>query len=268
MGLTRFAGWYYFEDPAVPDDEAAAIAILRARMGASFATSPTDAELSALVERAVRFVEKVTEQFFTVRIGQLKLRGNGEPRLSLPFPVVSTDQGSTGLTEILIEDDPTAIDPIDYWVNDGAWDGPEDPRKDAFVEFRIGRSFGSFVSRPPGSDTLRIFPYGVGNIAVTSAWGFLDQDGKTPADLLHAIVRLCVLTVGDADDACAVDDQRRGALIAESVQGRAYTYAAHAISSGLTLDRTIDQVLRMYHRPASVVVSRPPARKGRRYYYP
>ena len=260
MALSNREGWRYFD----ADDQATALLALRARMGDSFATDPDDAALTILIERMVRFLERATKRFFVKREGVLRLRGSGEPRLWLPFPIVATDQGGTGLVSVTFFDDSEPQTIEDFTVNDGAWEGDDDPRDDPFIEYAIDTFGSQFVSRPPVfAGSLRHFPYGVKNIIVDASWGYLEPDGAVPELILHVLARLCVLNVDPNDDLCAVDDRRRGALIAESTRGRSYQVAAHAVSGGITLDREIDQILRSYKRPPTVTVSRPPARRGR-----
>ena len=262
MPLSNREPWRYFD----ANDEPTAMLALRARMGTSYATVPDDATLADILDRSVRFVERATQRFFVRRDGEIKLRGAGEPRQSLPFPVISVDQGATGVTSVTIDDDTDPIDVEEYVVNDGAWEGPEDPRTDPFIEWAVS-GFGSFVSRPPEIATSRRrFAYGVGNIAVSASWGFVEPDGTTPIMILHMLARLCILNSAPNDDLCAVDDKKRGALLSESTSGRSYQMALHAVSSGLTLDREIDLILREYKRPPEVYISRPPARRGRTRY--
>ena len=264
MPLSNREPWRYFEDPSDPNDEAAALLLLRGLMGASFASAPNDAVLTNILARSVRFFERVTRRFFVRRDGTLDIDGTDAPRLWLPFPVVSLDQDNTALpVEVSIgEGDP--LEPQLYDVNDGAWEGEDDPRDDPFIE-HSNDSTGTVVSTPPRTYNAARWPYGVRNVHVTASWGYLEPDGAVPPLVQHALARLCVLNSAPNDDLSAVEDRRRGALLSESVEGRSYQLASHAISGGLTLDREIDQILRSYKRPPAAHISRPPRRRARAF---
>lgn len=254
MPLTNREHWRYFEDPGTPDDEAAAIALLRARLGTSYATTPDDATLSAILKRSVRLLERATQRFFVQRVGRLDLAGTGVGRLWLPFPVVSTDQGGTGVTEVVIDNgDP--LEAASYDANDGAWEGPDDPREDPYLEWARTGPWSSLPSQPPRRELGgRTWPLGTKVVGVTASWGYLDEDGTTPEPILHALARLVILNTPALDDPGACADARAGAIVSETTQGRSYTYTDRVAGTGLTLDREIDSILRSYRRPPEAYV--------------
>ena len=274
MALNNREPWRYFEDPSVPNDEAAALLLLREYVGPSFAApNPDDATLSRLLAGRVAQLERVTKRWFVRRDGTLDLHGTDAPRIWLPAPVIAATQTGAALTtpilapSITIWDGPDPEDPEEYAVHAGAWEGYNDPRDDPFAEWIGDRLFDSSISRPPEIETgARVWPYGVQNIHVTASWGYLEEDGTTPELIRQALALMCVLWAEGNDDCAAISDRRRGALIAESTQGRSWTYSASGTSAGPTNQREIDQILRDYTRPPEATISRPPRRRGRARY--
>lgn len=248
MALDPIQPWHYF-DPAV---EATALADLRARMGASFASSPDDATLKRLLARVVKFLHSRTGQFFLIRSGDLRVNGLGGDHLPLPYPVVSTDQGGAGVTSILVDGFDTAIDSQAYRVNDGAIDGPEDPRLYPFVE-RAPYQSGAIIYGPLWSSGA-LFPKGSRNILITADWGYVEEDGSTPEEILYFIARACVVMAPTPDDYDGQEDKRRGAIVMEQTRGRMVQMAQESVSRGILLDRELDEILAHYTRPAPVVI--------------
>lgn len=256
--LTNREPWRYFEDPGTPDDEAAALVLLRARMGTSYATVPDDVELTRILTRAVRLLERYTKRFFVLRVGTLTLDGTNAERLWLPFPVVSIDQGGAGagVTAVAIGDaDPLEVDAYD--VNDGAWEGYDDPRSDPAINWARTGPYSALPSQPPRRELgSRSWPAGMRNISVTASWGYLEEDGTIPELIQHALARLVILNIAPLDDeAACLDARTAGALVSETTTGRSYTLNSASVGMGLTLDREIDSILRSYRRPPDAYVS-------------
>lgn len=266
MSLSALEPWHYFDAA----DQGDALDALRARMGATYATTPDDDQLLLVLRRSVEMLHRATDRFFVARTGSILLGGNGTPRLELPFPVASADQvDAGGITEIIVGDPDTedAVDADLYAVNDGALPGPLDPRNNPFVEMVVP-SAGGAVSRPPiWPGKAGTWPYGVNNIRLTGTWGYLEEDGSTPELILHFLARMCILNAPELDDGDGQEDKRRAAIQSESTQGRSYTLGSVALSAGLTLDRELDSILRSFRRPPRAIVSRAPKRGLRSRYW-
>lgn len=262
MALALSTPWHYFADiPGGSDTIVEARTALRGFMGTSFASSPADAVLDQALELAVRRFEAATGRFFAKIDGSLVLHGNGEPRLPLPHPVVSSDQSGNGITSITFEGDDAAQDSDLYTVNEGACDGPDDPRLNPFVEFVPASST---VSVSPESYGSGLFPYGVRNVTIVGSWGYLDQDGRTPILVRKAVAAMTIRELAALDDCDDQEDLRRGAVTSELVAGRTTSVHENAVGRGLTTDREIDLVIRRFRRPPRATISRPPRRNRRR----
>lgn len=257
MALSSSTPWHYF---GTVDQDTSRTA-LRDLMGSSYASAPADAVLDAALARAVRFFEAATGRFFVSIVGTITLHGNGEPRLSLPHPVVSADQGGTGITSITFGDDASAQDSALYAVNDGASDGPDDPRLNPFVEFVPASSTTSVSPESYGSG---LFPYGVRNVAIVGEWGYLEPDGSTSVLVQEAIAALTIRKLGAFDDQDDQEDLRRGAVTSESTAGRTGSFHENAVGRGVTTDREIDLLIRRFRRPPRATIARPPRRNQRR----
>lgn len=259
MALDAYDPWEYFGTT-----KTTAIAALRARLGATYATSPVDADLLATLRLAVEYLHRATDRWFVVRTGTLELDGTDAPVLWLPIPVVSVAQGGSGVTSVRLADDTEAIDPTSYVVVDGALPGPDDPR----LNPRIERVTASRTSTPPiAYGRASVWPAGAKNVLVTGSFGYVEEDGSTPELIRRALARLVVYSLPAADAVEDAEDRKRGAIVWEAVRGRSYTLGAHAAGGGLTLDRETDAILRSFRRPPDAKISRPPRRGARSRYY-
>lgn len=261
-GLAKPAAWEHFSDDTDADDaEDDALTALRARLGASYASAPDDAELLAALSRAVAFLERATGRWFTVRTGTLKISGTGTQRLFLPLPVVSEDQGGTGVTAIKFGTDTTALDADFYTVSDGAGLPGRDPRDQPVIDLVGETSGATFVSRPPSWESWTHWPLGVRNINVTASWGYVDELGNTPELARQALALLLVRELTRPEDAEGRDDLRRGAILSESTQGRSYTLDRAGAGAGLTTDRELDILIGSLKAPPVPRIPMPPNRR-------
>jgi hypothetical protein len=267
--LSHPEAWRYFLPAGVEgeDPEADALAALRAELGASYTDAPDDGPLTTALEAARDFLEAATGRFFVARTGVLHLDGNRGSRLWLPFPVVSVSQlEGAGVTEILIGTDTTAVDSEFYTVNDGAGLGSSDPRDNPWIEL-VAPEGATFATRSPEPGNLATWPLGVASIHVTATWGYLDQAGAVPALVRRALALLVIRHLVTPDDPDGLEDLHRGALVAESTQGRSYQLGDRAVGGGPTTARELDLLIARFRAPARVTLpSPPPRRRSRRLY--
>jgi len=258
MALPAILPWNYFHASV----QATARTALRALMGTSYASSPTDALMDAALSRAVSYVHGTTGRFFLLRTGTLLVNGTGGRILDVPYPVVSVGQGGTGITSVTVEDDSTAMDTDLYSVRDGAGMGmdADDPRNYPQVILKAGKGDPQW----PGS--YGVWPYGIENVTLVGDFGYLEPDGSTPPLILSALARLTILQTAPLDDDDARADRVMTGIKSETVQGRAYTLGEGVIGGGITTEREIDQILAHYRRPPRVRAGRP-RRMGRTRYY-
>lgn len=259
MALSLSTYWHYWGTT----DQATSRTALRTQMGTSYTNSPADATLDLAWERAVRFFEEATGWFFVKVDGELDLNGNGEVRLNLPYPVVSSGQGGDGIESITLFDEDDAVDDALYEVNQGAQPGVADPRLNAYVEY-VANSSVATASRSPEAELHAVWPYGVQNIHLDGSWGYLEPDGSTPVLVKKAIAKLVIRELADLDDCDDQEDLRRGGIVSESVTGRSHTFHANAVGHGVTGDPEIDRIIRRYRRPPEARIARPPRRNRRR----
>lgn len=248
MALDRPEHWRYFGD-----DADAAVEALRERLEpVAGAADLGDEDLLRRLRRAVGLLEHVTGWFFRPRDGALEIDGNGAERLTLPHPVVSQDQLAEALdVEVQVEGDDDVVDATRYRCNAGALPGPDDPRLDPAIAVKRVSSSGAYIA----SESRTRWPEGDGNISVTATWGYLEEDGTTPEPILDCLARLVALSIDQGVETTGAAPGA-SAITAEAVDGRSYSYSAAAASYGLTLDRTIDSILRAFTRPPDIQVSR------------
>lgn len=240
MALDRPEPWRYFGET---EDEA--LDELRDRL----TSDPGDPALRRELRRAGQFLEKATGRFFRPRAGSIQVDGTDTDRLYLPHPVISADQLEEALdVVVVIAPDTEAVDLVTLTVNAGAAVGDDDPRNDPWIELTTTDTTRAYGFRAR-------FPWGGRRVSVTATWGYVEEDGTTPEPILDCLVRLVTLNLADPASA-AGSAPAAGALLSETVEGRSYTYSGLATSEGLTLDRTVDAILRGYRRPTDVIVSR------------
>lgn len=240
--------------------EEAGLAALRAAMGASYATDPSDGALLAALEIAVETMEAATGRWFLARAGTLHLDGTGSHRLFLPYPVVSASQlEGGGVTAITIGDDATELDATSYIVNDGIGLSGRDPRDHPFID-RVTPD--GMTSRPFGWNAER-WPYGMRNVHVTATWGYCDAVGGVPALALRLLSGLTVRALAAWDDVDAQADLHVGAIAAESTRDRSITYGPRAGGGGITTDRELDLLIARLRAPRRVAVPLSPGRRRR-----
>lgn len=243
--------------------EADALVALRARMGASYAATPSDVALKAALRKALAYLEGATARIFLPRAGTLAIDGTGIDRLFLPLPIVASSQlEGGGVTAITIGDDETAIDADAYVVSDGVGLPGRDPRDHPHVELVTpGGGGGGFVSRPFGFGRFQVWPFGVRNVRVTATWGYVDETGQTPELAREVLAKLTIRALAPNDDPDALDDLQRGTWVSEATRDRSVSVSERAGGGGVTTDREIDLLLARLRAPPRVRVTRGVARR-------
>lgn len=241
--LTPPPAWAYFGA-----DQTAGLAALRTALGSAWASAPTDAVLLDALTRAVSVLHDVTGMFFVLRTGTLTMDGNGLPRLPITIPIVGTEQGGDGITEITINGE--AVDELatGIAVNAGVGFGSDDPRWDPYVEWI--RSSASYWTTDLGR-----FTTGVRNVTLTGDFGFVEADGSTPYPIKRCILLMIAQTTSPTDTGsytASECDDLGGGLISEVTRDRSYTYSERAIAYGVTLNREADMILRRYSARATL----------------
>lgn len=271
--LTWRPAWAHFANDDEADDEAAALDRLRATMGSSYTSSPTDEVLGLALARAVAFLHRATGRLFVATSGTLSLDPeDGDPtgrsyRLRLPLPVVSArqrDDGGVTAVSTGDVDDPDLVDADDYVVNDGLGFAPNDPRDQPWIDLRSTSSgLASPVSVSPESPVSSGWGVGVRNVHVTALWGYCDEAGRTPEQVRKLLALLTIRELADLGDDHDRGSLLAGAVIGETVEGRSVTLAAGVAGAGATGDRVIDTLIAAYRRPPQARINKPPNRVRR-----
>lgn len=255
--LERVDAWAHFGA-----DQAEALDALRAAMGDSYTDAPEDAELLAALELAVAYLEGATGRVFVPRSGELLIDGTGSPRLFLPLPVVSASQlEGAGVSEVSIGGE--VLDADGYVVADGVGLPGRDPRDHPWIDLHPGPVGGSFVSRPPGWEGWRVWPWGPRVVSVTAVWGYLDERGQTPALARQALAGLTVRALVRWDDPDARADLTASAVVSEATRDRSISYSARVQGGGITTDRELDLLIARLRAPRPPRVPRAPGRRAR-----
>lgn len=175
----------------------------------------SDEQLDELIKVASSYIDSVTGQWFEAREKVIRLDGRGGKNLVLPVFLSAVDY---------VQVSGEVID--DYVLYN---------RMDDRVYPKIFRNRG--------------WPLGRLNIEVSGTWGYVEEDGSTPADIKRAAMKLALYNFPSLSDVDAHEEKNlRGSLISETTDGHSYTLSEGAVTSGITGDAEIDEILRRYVR--------------------
>ena len=163
-----------------------------------------------LIAASCDFIDRVTGQFFELREKTIKLDGRGGKNLVLPVFAYSVDYVKVEGEEI-----------HDYVLYN---------RMEDRAYPKIFRSSG--------------WPKGKLNVEVSGKFGYVEEDGSTPLAIKRAAMKLAILSSNEAPD----ERNLRGLLLSETTDGHNYELSENAVTSSITGDTEIDQILRKYTR--------------------
>ena len=207
--------WRYFGT-----DETTALLELRSKMGPAWATAPTDAVLIARMSTIVEFLHQVTGRVFVRVDTTLRLNGQDRPRVNLPLPIISVEQGGLSITSVTLDGDSLELDELVF--NEGCGLAGDDPREDPFVEFDHSSSNYNHHHCPYHQH----FRYGVQNIHVTGSFGYVNGVGETPFEIMSLLTRMLSMATSPIDDGSVSVDacgQSPASIISETVADRSIT---------------------------------------------
>ena len=194
----------------------------------------TDARLGASLEEASRTIDRLTGWFFEPRRETVRLSGRNAPTIELPFPPIQIDHVRVG---------------------GGLWM--------AAVDLPISPELMWIVGAPVRPDfdvphiTLRFgyaFPLGQGNVAIEGLFGYTEPDGtptgRTPLAIKRATMILALRSLpGVGDVEARSENWRRHRLIEERTRDQSYRLAPPPLSTSLTGEPEVDEILVHYRRP-------------------
>ena len=179
----------------------------------------SDEDLEKLIKLSCGYIDRVTGQFFELREQALRLDGNGGRNLVLPYPLIEAEY---------IEVSHEVID--DYVI----YNRMED------------RAYPKIYRNSK-------WPKGILNITVKGMWGYVEEDGSTPAPIKRIALKLAMYHFPALSDTEAQNEKNlSGLLISETTDGHSYELAEDAVanfySGSITGDTEIDSVLKYYTR--------------------
>lgn len=192
------------------------------------AAQASDDRLTALIDEASGFIDRVTGWFFEPRALVYRLDGRGVPSIEPPAPPIRVDRLAVENTELSTESDDLVL--MGAPVQPG-FDGPR-------LTLRHDR----------------VFPRGQGNVEAEGLWGYTEPDGTTEGRVPLAIRRACILLVLRwmaplADEDTAGDARNRWRIIEERTRDQSYKLDRLQQSGVFTGDPEIDSILGRYQRP-------------------
>ena len=181
-------------------------------------------QVTALINLACDYIDKVTGQWFEPRQKTIRLDGRGGEILQLPVFLIRPEY---------IRVDGVSID--DYILYNRI--SPEDDR-----------------NYPKIYRELK-WPKGIQNIQIQGKWGYVEEDGSTPLLIKRAAMKLCLYNFPALSDSEAQEEKDlRGKIRSETTDGHSYTLDGSSTSSvsGNSLstgDSEIDGILKYFTRP-------------------
>jgi hypothetical protein len=192
------------------------------------AAQASDDRLTALIDEASSFIDRVTGWFFEPRALSFRMDGRGAPSIEPPAPPIRVDRLSVEDTDLSLDDDDLIV--VGAPVQPG-FDGPR-------LTLRHGR----------------VYPQGQGNVEAEGLWGYTESDGTPEGRVPLGIRRACILLVlrwmaplGDED--AAGDARNRWRIIEERTRDQSYKLDSTKQSGAFTGDPEIDSILGRYQRP-------------------
>lgn len=177
----------------------------------------SDEQLEELISVSCNFIDNVTGQWFEPREKIIRLDGREGQNLVLPVFLFKVDYVKIGLEDI-----------DDYVV----------------YNRMVDRTYPK-IFRNAG------WPKGRLNIKVSGIWGYVEEDGTTPAAIKRAAMKLALYNFPALSDSEALEEKGlRGLLTSETTDGHSYSLSDSAVSDAysgaITGDTEIDQILKSY----------------------
>lgn len=143
----------------------------------------SDSAVLAAIVVWQRFIERATRQWFYPRAMQFRLDGTDSDTLHLAVPIIA-------VSELRINGDTTALDPTYYRVYNG-FDYPDD-RRNPRIKLIDTLDHNLDIYTAPLRDGRLWFRKGRLNQYVDGMFGYVEEDGSTPALIRRAVLKLVI----------------------------------------------------------------------------
>lgn len=223
-------------------------------------TTYDDDRVEAMIALAERAFERATENWFYRKLMVVKLDGNDQEILHLPFPICQGEDQVSSVTVNIGGSDPwTMTEDTDFVVyND---DGDRWNPKLAMTSYEDWASLIPDYTYVPGK-----WPLGRRNVVVTGYFGFVDYElvnptppaidpvptWTCPPEVKRAVLRLVVRDLALLTDVDGQSNRQAHRITTETTVGRSVTMGSltdSLFSGGFTGDPDIDGAVAMFRRP-------------------
>jgi len=225
--------------------------------------SKTDAQLSTIIERNSRMIERFTGRWFYPKPLAMRLDGTGRRGLLLDPPIISISQIRLVSTDYFTPPSGEVVELANVRIYNRHLQGLLSPDDRESPKIELVEFDHRVESLPPLLDTfdLERWPEGTQNVEATGVFGYTEPDGsptgKTPDLISRACVLMCLrdLETGTSDDRW---DARNAFRVTKlKTRDQSIEWAAPGTLGGrgvgvLTGDPEIDTILASYRRPPSL----------------
>lgn len=220
----------------------------------------SDEELTQAIALGQALIEKLTRQWFVPRTVEFAFDGDDTDTIFFSVPIIDIEW-------LRINGEQTQnLDPSYYRV----YNGRSVPDDRSNPKIRLGASSPSIFTTPTypifTTRSLRFWK-GVQNQRVRGTFGYVDQNGQTPAPIKEALMRLVVERLskpayGTPPIVSTLPTSGAGAVIEEWTDGHKMKYASGSITTrstvmeGISADPFVQDVIRLYRAPLGIAVPR------------
>jgi hypothetical protein len=217
--------------------------------------SASDERILLAIQRASRYIERITGRFFEPRYLALKLDGHGNSALLLNMPLIAIESLQMSLT--YLHPETYSIESTLYRAYNRHLSGlfqPDDRNNPRIELYHPGEVE---VRRRPFEFSQLVFPRGQRNVGLIGVFGYTDADGTPFGQTPDLIRRACQLLVmrelptlaGSACGEARDDTIKRHRLTSEKTRDQSYTLEPNHLKGAFTGDADVDTLLAMFVRP-------------------
>lgn len=220
----------------------------------------SDVRLVKVINRASRFIDRVTGRFFEPRYQSLLVDGSGGRAMDLNEPIIGIQEVHLYVSNYAPDGyllDNTLFTVYNRHLSQGLFD-PDD-RESPRIEYLHYNDLMGAYSRyaPTPYHMYNTFSIGTQNVKVIGVFGYTEPDdspwGKTPEQLAHACKLLCVREFPKLTDYDQREDRKwRWRVTSERTIDQSISYDSEKMRGAFTGDPEIDLILASFVRPPSM----------------